>query len=248
MSAAGSKTSLGTKIARLAAGALVIGLVYLGARSDDSDRQDSALEPTDTPHDTRSQSRAVDPVPDQHGHSEAAPEEPTSDPELHSSAVAPTPEPDPPTREAAAEPAAGELATMADELVASGYDKLASGDLEGSLIAFTSAVELYPSAKTHGALGWLYYRMNVTSQMHVELGKAAELDPFNADRWIALANAQFKRTRHGEAWKALERAREVEPGIDIDRGADGIYRRGDDTPADATARLAAGTRTGGDTP
>jgi Flp pilus assembly protein TadD len=131
---------------------------------------------------------------------------------------------------------------LAKEMLASGRDRLADGDLAGGLEAFESAVEFYPSAETHGALGWLYFKMHVGNRAKAHLESAAMLDPDNADRWIDLANAEIQRTEIGDAWQAIRRAREVEPEIRLERNEDGYFERGDDKESDAAAGTVGGAR------
>ena len=102
---------------------------------------------------------------------------------------------------------------------------LARRQLEESLEAYRTAVALYPSPETHAALGGLYFKLAVGSKAYVQFRKAVELDPYSADLWLDLASAEHLRGAIGESWYAVKRAREVEPGIQIDRDKNGFYRR-----------------------
>jgi tetratricopeptide (TPR) repeat protein len=127
------------------------------------------------------------------------------------------------TREPAA--ADGEaLREEADRLIGEG--KVVEG-----LDVFRKAVEADPSAKNHGDLGRILYRLMAFDEAAVHLRAAAELDPGNADRWIALANLYYRKVDLGEAWKAEKRAREAEPGLELGRDSEGMrVRKGDSAP------------------
>lgn len=118
-------------------------------------------------------------------------------------------------------PAAADGAALraeADRLVAAG--KVIEG-----IEVFRKAVEAAPTAKNHGDLGSLLYRLTAFDESARHLRAAAELDPGNADRWIALANAYYRKVDPGAAWKAEKRAREAEPGLELGRDADGMRIR-----------------------
>lgn len=122
----------------------------------------------------------------------------------------------PPSPAAAADAAA--LRAEADRLIAAG--KVVEG-----VEVFRKAVEAAPTARNHGDLGSLLYRLTAFDESARHLRAAAELDPGNADRWIALANAYYRKVNPGEAWKAEKRAREAEPGLELGRDADGMRIR-----------------------
>lgn len=119
--------------------------------------------------------------------------------------------------------------TEAAALIASAAQARAGGDLRAAVGQLQAAVERAPSVETHAALGALYLEMGVTSAADVQLRAAAEGDPANADRWIALANAYYLKTDPGAAAEALDRARAAEPGLRVTRNADGWLVR-DVTP------------------
>jgi Tfp pilus assembly protein PilF len=133
------------------------------------------------------------------------------------------PEPEPPAAQPA--PAAPvvtpEARREAAALLASAAEARAGGDLRAAVGQLQAAVERAPSVETHAALGALYLEMGVTSAADTQLRAAAEGDPGNADRWIALANAYYLKPDPGAAADALSRAREVEPGLRVTRNADG---------------------------
>ena len=87
------------------------------------------------------------------------------------------------------------------------------------------AVEAAPTAKNHGDLGTLLYTLTAFDEAAVHLRAAAELEPGNADRWIALANVYYRKVNPGEAWKAEKRAREAEPGLELGRDGTGMRVR-----------------------
>lgn len=131
-------------------------------------------------------------------------------------AFASTRTPVPPTPAAAVDGAA--LRAEADRLIAEGRV------IEG-IDVFRKAVEAAPTAKNHADLGSLLYRLTAFDEATLHLRAAAELDPGNADRWIALANVYYRRVNPGEAWEAEKRAREVEPGLELGRDAEGMRVR-----------------------
>lgn len=135
-----------------------------------------------------------------------------------SAVPAPSPAPSAPP----SSPATGEdLREKADRL-------LAEGKVREGLDAMRKAVEADPSARNYGDLGALLERLTVFDEAARNLQRAAELDPTNADRWIALANAYYRKVDLGEAWKAERRAREAEPGLVLGRDADGMRIRQND--------------------
>jgi len=116
-------------------------------------------------------------------------------------------------------PSAGEdLREKADRL-------LAEGKVREGVDAMRKAVEADPSARNYGDLGAILERLTVFDEAARNLQRAAELDPTNADRWIALANAYYRKVDLGEAWKAERRAREAEPGLVLGRDANGMRIR-----------------------
>ena len=110
------------------------------------------------------------------------------------------------------------LRAEADRLIAAG--KVVEG-----IAVFRKAVEAAPTAKNHGDLGGLLYRLTAFDEAAIHLRAAAELEPGNADRWIALANVYYRKVDPGEAWKAEKRAREAEPGIELGRDNEGMRMR-----------------------
>lgn len=135
----------------------------------------------------------------------------------------------------AAGPAAGtEPASAADAVrLREEADRLiAEGRAPEGIDALRKATEADPSARNHGDLGALLQRLTAFDEATRHLQRAAELDPTNADRWIALANAWYLAVNPGEAWKAERRAREAEPGLQLGRDASGLrVRKGDSAGA-----------------
>ena len=115
---------------------------------------------------------------------------------------------------------------LARELIERGRAALADGDFQAGFEAYRRAVEYTATAETHGLLGDLYLRAASTSEAAFHLRRAADLDPNNADRWLALANVYVLRTDLGAAWKAVERAKAVEPGITVERDRNNFVVRG----------------------
>ena len=108
---------------------------------------------------------------------------------------------------------------------------MGEGKVEEGMKVFRKAVEADPSAKNHGDFGRLLYRLTAFDEAVVQLRAAAELDPNNADRWLALANAYYRKVDLGEAWKAEKQAREAEPGLELGRDGDGMrVRKGESAP------------------
>ncbi len=110
------------------------------------------------------------------------------------------------------------LRTEADRLIA-------EGKVAEAIEVFRQAVEAAPTAKNHGDLGTLLYRLTAFDEAALHLRAAADLDPGNADRWIALANVYYRKVNPGEAWKAEKRAREAEPGLELGRDTEGMRVR-----------------------
>jgi tetratricopeptide (TPR) repeat protein len=102
---------------------------------------------------------------------------------------------------------------------------IAAGKVEEGIDVFRKAVEAAPTAKNHGDFGGLLYRLTAFDEAALHLREAAELEPGNADRWIALANVYYRKVDPGEAWKAEKRAREAEPGIELGRDNEGMRMR-----------------------
>jgi len=223
-------------LALLAAGALLAALAYLGGPGSNTHvpQADDSGQQTQSQRQDSPDARPADDVA-------GAAREATAEPRLAalpSAAVPHATSPEAAADQGRAPQAASspdEAERMGKELLATGRNRLADGDLAGGLEAFESAVAFYPSAETHGALGWLYFKMHVGGRANVHLRSAAMLDPDNADRWIDLANAEIQRSEVGEAWKAIDRAREAEPGIRLERDEDGYFQRGDEQESDAAA-------------
>jgi tetratricopeptide (TPR) repeat protein len=136
----------------------------------------------------------------------------------------PSPLPAPPAPPPAATADGVALREEADRLIAEGRI------LEG-LDAMRKATAADPSARNHGDLGSLLARLTALDEALIHLRRAAELDPGNADRWIALANAYYRKVELGEAWKAERRAREAEPGLVLGRDGGGLRIRKNDSAA-----------------
>jgi tetratricopeptide (TPR) repeat protein len=114
---------------------------------------------------------------------------------------------------------------LARALLEDGAAALANGDMKKGFAAYRRAVDYDPNAETHGALGALYLKSAVVSEAEFHLRRAAEIEPYNADRWLALANAYFLKSDLGAAWKAIDRAKEVEPGLLTARDANNFVVR-----------------------
>ncbi len=102
---------------------------------------------------------------------------------------------------------------------------IAAGQVIEGIDVFRKAVEAAPTAKNHGDLGGLLYKLTAFDEAATHLRAAAELDSGNADRWIALANVYYRKVDPGEAWKAEKRARTAEPGLALGRDAEGMRVR-----------------------
>ena len=108
---------------------------------------------------------------------------------------------------------------------------IAEGKVMEGIKVFREAVEADPTAKNHGDLGGLLYRLTAFDEAALHLRAAAELDPGNADRWIALANVSYRKIDLGEAWKAEKRARQADPGLELGRDNEGMrVRKGEAAP------------------
>ena len=130
-------------------------------------------------------------------------------------------------------PGEAALPRGADELRDEAHRLLGEGNVAAGLEALKKAVELDPSARNQGELGDLFVRLTAIDTGIRYLRAAAQLEPANADRWIALANAYYLEPNPGEAWKAERKAREVEPGLQLGRDAHGLrIRRGDSAGTD----------------
>ena len=102
---------------------------------------------------------------------------------------------------------------------------IAEGKIAEAIEVFREAVEAAPTAENHGDFGALLYRLTAFDEAALHLRAAADRDPGNADRWIALANVYYRKTNPGEAWKAQKRAREAEPGLELGRDNEGMRVR-----------------------
>lgn len=105
------------------------------------------------------------------------------------------------------------------------------GDLRATLALLQAAVERTPAVETHAALGALYLELAVPRAAETNLRAAAEGDPGNADRWIALANALALKPDPLAAAGALEHARAAEPGLRVTRDPGGWLVREPARPA-----------------
>lgn len=115
---------------------------------------------------------------------------------------------------------------LARDLIDRGRAALAEGDFLAGFEAYRRAVEYSPTAETHGLIGDLYLHAAATSEAAFHLRRAADLEPANADRWLALANVYILKTDLGAAWKAIERAKRVEPDIIVERDENNFVVRG----------------------
>jgi tetratricopeptide (TPR) repeat protein len=108
---------------------------------------------------------------------------------------------------------------------------MAEGRTLDAIRKLRKATEADPSPKNHGDLGDILMRLLAFNEGLVHLRAAAELDPGNGDRWIALANAYYKAIDPGQAWEAERRAQEAEPGLVLGRDKNGMrVRQGDSEP------------------
>ncbi len=116
---------------------------------------------------------------------------------------------------AAAPPADGiALRKQADEL-------RAAGRIPEAIVALKAATRADPSARNHGDLGEMLASVLAMDEALVHLRKAADLDPGNADRWITLANAYYRKMDPGKAWAAEKRAKQADPGLELGFDAGG---------------------------
>ena len=126
-------------------------------------------------------------------------------------------------------PALGALsdagARSAAVLLADASEARRQGDLRATLALLQAAVERAPTIETHAALGTLYLELGAARRAESNLRAAAEGDPGNADRWVALANALALKPDPFAAAAALERAQGAEPGVRIARDAGGRLAR-----------------------
>ena len=139
---------------------------------------------------------------------------------------APAPAPEVLSRPIPPPPAdAGKLREESDRL-------LAEGQLGPAIEALKAATRADPSARNHGDLGTLLYKTLALDQAVIHLQKAAELEPGNADRWITLANAYYRKVDLGKAWDAERRARKADPGLVLgfDEGGRRVRKPATDSP------------------
>jgi tetratricopeptide (TPR) repeat protein len=115
---------------------------------------------------------------------------------------------------------------LAHDLIERGKAALADGDFRAGFDAYRRALEYAPTAETYGLVGDLYLRAAAAGEAAFHLRRAADLDPNNADRWLALANAYILQTDLGAAWKAIDRAKEIEPGLIVERDRNNFVVRG----------------------
>lgn len=114
---------------------------------------------------------------------------------------------------------------VANRMIEAGRRAMAAGDLGLVYEHFFRAAETYSSVETHAVLGELLLKTRVISSADYHLRWAAEHDSDNPDRWIALANAYALKPDPGAAYKAVAKARELDPAIDIVRDEAGLFRR-----------------------
>lgn len=108
---------------------------------------------------------------------------------------------------------------------------IAEGRVKEGVDALRQATYANPTAKNHGDLGALLEKLTVFDEALRELKAAAELEPNDPDRWIAVANAAYRAVDPGEAWAAERRAREAQPGLKLQRGPGGLWLRLGDSGA-----------------
>jgi hypothetical protein len=143
-----------------------------------------------------------------------------------------SPPPPSPPPAPAPRPASPPVAPVDGKALRAEADRLlAEGSILPGIEKLREATEADPTAKNHGDLGDLLERLTAVDEALVHLRQAADLDPGNADRWIALANAYYRAVNPGEAWKAEKRAKEAEPGLVLGRDKNGRrVRQGDSEP------------------
>jgi tetratricopeptide (TPR) repeat protein len=120
-----------------------------------------------------------------------------------------------PNREIARDPTDSER--LARSMIEQGDAALADGDMKHGFDAYRRAVEYFPSAETHAALGGLYLKSAALSDAEFHLRRAAELDAYNPDRWLDLANVHFLKQDPVSAWKLVAHAKTIAPDIEIER-------------------------------
>lgn len=121
--------------------------------------------------------------------------------------------------------ASPEASAVAATLLADAASARRQGDLRTTLALLRTAVERAPSVETHAALGGLYFELGAARAATKSLRAAAEGDPENADRWIALANALALAPDPMAAARALAQARAAEPALRVTRDAGGSIVR-----------------------
>ena len=115
--------------------------------------------------------------------------------------------------------------TRAAALLDLAEQALAEQRLVDAVDALKAAVDVHPSARTHGALGDVLFTAGVADDSIYHLEAARDHDPENPDRWIALANAYYLKVDPGKAWAASRRARELDPAIRLTRDERGMFTR-----------------------
>jgi tetratricopeptide (TPR) repeat protein len=130
-------------------------------------------------------------------------------------------------------PPPGPLAarTEAASLLANAAAARRQGDVRATLSLLRAAVERAPSVETHAARGALLLDLAIPDAAATDLRAAADGDPDNAERWIALANALALKPDPMAAAAALERARAAEPGLRVRHDAGGWLVRDSVQPA-----------------
>ncbi|MCW5890924.1 MAG: hypothetical protein KIT14_10260 [bacterium] len=120
-------------------------------------------------------------------------------------------------------------------LLADAAEARRQGDLRTTLALLQAAVAGTPSVETHAALGGLYFELGAAGPAVRNLRAAADGDPADADRWIALANALVLAPDPFAAAEALDHARRAEPGLRVRRDGGGWIVREPPAPdADPT--------------
>jgi len=113
----------------------------------------------------------------------------------------------------------------AERLIESGQRAIKAGDLGLVYEQLFRAVETYSSVETHAALGDILLKTSMASMADYHLRWAAEHDPGNPDRWIALANAYTLKIDPNAAYKAIAKARALDPDIKVVRDQRGFFKR-----------------------
>ncbi len=119
-----------------------------------------------------------------------------------------------------------EAAVASSLVLEEGKKAMAAGDLTLAFEHLFRATELHGSLEAHATLGDLLVRSRQAWRADEHLRKAAEIDPQNPDRWIALANAYAIKPDPIAASRAIKRAKELEPEIVVERDDGGLYKRG----------------------